>query len=610
MPPKKLIPIIVLFIILSACTRPNLPRQSEPVPTSASGPAPIQEMLSTGNHCLEITIDGLQRAYILHIPPAVNNGEPLPLIIVLHGTYGTGRKMQLGLGFDPYADSRGFYVAYPDAYQKPGERETARWNDGRGTLASSMQGIDDVKFLASLVEEIAGKSPLDKSRVFVTGASNGGMMTYRLGCETDGIFAGVAPVIGNIPQPIFDSCNPHTPLNILAINGDSDPFVPFTGGEVCGDTPSRLCEGGWVESQSASVGKFAAANGCDAVPQSASQPAKVEDGTSIKQQTYANCASGAQVTAYIVHDGGHTWPPRESQVAAGGKATANLDATPLIVNFFLGAVESSSANLPATVVYKTVEGIDPDLLSLDIHAPAGIQNAPVIIWVHGGGYVIGDKTNQVRDKIRLFNSQGWILVSVNYRLSTPEKGAVQFPDHFLDVAAAVAWVRENIPGYGGDPQHIALLGHSAGADIVSNVVVNPTYLQTYGLNLSDIACAAPLDTAGFDKVKAGSNQSAGEQEQWENALGNNPNYLTETSATLLIRPAIGIPSVLGVVRGAERRQQIETEFLAALQAAGIETTLIDARFLSHQEVNSQIGAPGDTVMTEPLINFLTGCFAP
>lgn len=195
------------------------------------------------------------------------------------------------------------------------------------------------------------------------------------------------------------------PKNLIPVIVHSDPFVPFTGGEVCGDTPSRLCEGGWVESQSASVGKFAAANGCDAVPQSASLPAKVEDGTSIEQQIYANCASGAQVTAYIVHNGGHTWPPRESQVAAGGKATANLDATPLIVDSFLGVVESSSGNLPVTVAYKTVEGIDPDLFSLDIHAPAGIQNAPVVMWVHGSGYVIGDKTNQVQDKIRLFNSQ-------------------------------------------------------------------------------------------------------------------------------------------------------------------------------------------------------------
>jgi acetyl esterase/lipase len=264
----------------------------------------------------------------------------------------------------------------------------------------------------------------------------------------------------------------------------------------------------------------------------------------------------------------------------------------------------TTLSLPTTVAYKTIAGIDPNLLSLDIHAPADARNAPVVMWVHGGGYAIGDKANQMTDKITLFNGQGWILVSANYRLSVSNKGAAQYPDHFLDVAAAVAWVREHIPAYGGDPNRIALLGHSAGADIVSNVAINPIYLKEYGLELYAITCAAPLDTAGFDKAQAGDS----EQEQWVNALGNNPNYIAETSATLLIQPNIGIPPMLGVTRGNDRRQQIETEFIATLQAAGIEATLVDATALTHNEVNSQIGAAGDTVMTEPLMKFLTGCF--
>jgi len=605
----KLASLLLILVSLVGCIRPNQARLTDPATPAeqpAASPTPVTaspiNALDSGNHSFAFAVDGLERTYILHVPPAVNEEISLPLVIVLHGTYGTGRKMQIGLGFDPYSDEHGFYVAYPDAYQKPGERETARWNDGRGTLESSTQGIDDVKFIVSLVDQIAAQVPLDKSRVFVTGASNGGMMTYRLGCETSGVFAGIAPVIANIPEPIFSSCSPQTRLDFLAINGDADPFVPFAGGEVCGDTPSRLCEGGMVKPQPESITKFAAANGCELTPQSATLPARVDDGTSIEEQTYANCASGAQVKAYIVHNGGHTWPPRESQLAAGGQATGNLEATSLIVDFFLGRRASSS--LPTTVAYKSVAGIDPDLLSLDIHAPASAQNAPVVMWVHGGGYAIGDKANQMTDKIPLFNEQGWILVSVNYRLSTPDKGAAQYPDHFLDAAAAVAWVQENIPAYGGDPDRIALLGHSAGADIVSNVAVNPIYLGEYGLSLSDLTCAVPLDTAGFDKAKAGDS----EQEQWQNALGNYGDYLTETSATLLIQPNIGIPPMLGVARGIALRQQIETEFIEALQAAGIEATLIDASSLSHNEVNSQIGAAGDTVMTEPLMEFLKECF--
>lgn len=280
-----------------------------------------------------MTVDGLERTYILHVPPAA--GEPLPLIIVLHGGGGTGRKMQVELGFDPYADQRGFYVAYPDAYQQPGERKTTHWNDGRGTLESSLAGIDDVKFLVIMVDDIAAQVPLDKSRVFVTGASNGGMMTYRLGCETGGVFAGFAPVIANIPEPIFDSCSASAPLKFLAINGDADPLVPFNGGEVCGKVLSIFCEGGFVKSQPESLAKFAAANNCELAPQSVILPNVVDDGTSVEEQTYANCAGGAQVKAYVVHNGGHTWPPLESQAESSGNSTGNLDATRLIVEFFL-----------------------------------------------------------------------------------------------------------------------------------------------------------------------------------------------------------------------------------------------------------------------------------
>lgn len=108
-------------------------------------------------------------------------------------------------------------------------------------------------------------------------------------------------------------------------------------------------------------------------------------------------------------------PPATDLSPQGGTPT---QATPTL----------TTLPLPTTVAYKTVAGVDPDLLSLDIHAPADAHNAPVVIWVHGGGYAIGDKAYQMKDKITLFNGQGWILISVNYRLSAPDKGAAQYPD--------------------------------------------------------------------------------------------------------------------------------------------------------------------------------------
>ncbi len=229
--------------------------------------------------------------------------------------------------------------------------------------------------------------------------------------------------------------------------------------------------------------------------------------------------------------------------------------------------------------------------------------------MHGGGYHHGDKANGMRDKVALFNRQGWILVSVNYRLTrVGDPSSAHYPDHYEDVAAALGWVEDNIADYGGDAGRVALLGHSAGADIVANVAAEPTYLADQGASADLIGCLAPLDTAGFDKPRA----SAVEGRQWLDALGNNPDYLTDTSATLLLRSgeAVPPPDTLSVYRGNLRRQAVELDYLRATRQAGGETVAVDARSLTHGQVSSRIGAAGDRVMTPPLLRFLRTCFTP
>jgi polyhydroxybutyrate depolymerase len=314
MKPLFMVYAVFLFMfLLTACVRPN--REAGK------------------NIDFSLDVDGRTRTWILHVPPMPDADEPLPLLVVLHGTYGTGSKMQRALGFDAYADQHGFYVAYPDAYQTPGERDTARWNDGRGTLASSLQEIDDVRFIIEMIAEIGRHVALDTRRVSVTGASNGGMMTYRLGCETSAVFAGIAPVIANIPEPIFAACTPQASLDFLSINGNLDPFIPIDGGDVC-ENVRFGCEGGQVVSQAQSVAKFAQSNGCEPDPLIESLPVSEQDGTSVEVQTFATCQSEARVLAYLVQGGGHTWPPLPSQLQASGPRTKNLDATRVIVDFF------------------------------------------------------------------------------------------------------------------------------------------------------------------------------------------------------------------------------------------------------------------------------------
>lgn len=264
-------------------------------------------------------------------------------------------------------------------------------------------------------------------------------------------------------------------------------------------------------------------------------------------------------------------------------------------------------NLPRTVRYRAIPGVAANLTSLDIHPPATACRAPVVVWVHGGGYHVGDKAGKgTATKTALFNANGWIFVSVNYRLTKPgDPHSARYPDHYTDVAASLAWVRAHIARYGGDPNRIAVLGHSAGADIVSNVVDQPRYLAAAKVPRSAIRCVGPLDTEGFDKVTSVGDD--GEKAMWASALGNLPGYATKTSATRFIQKAPKLPPTIGVYRGTPRRQAIEKAYLAKVASTGARTTAIDARRLTHEQVNTRIGAPGDTVMTPPLVSFLRSC---
>jgi acetyl esterase/lipase len=266
-----------------------------------------------------------------------------------------------------------------------------------------------------------------------------------------------------------------------------------------------------------------------------------------------------------------------------------------------------------TARYRSLPGVEARFTSLDVHNPRGACGLPVWVWVHGGGYRIGDKANQMADKVRLAAERGWLLVSVNYRLTDPaDPTAARFPDHYDDVAAAVAWIRSNIAPFGGDANRIALFGHSAGADIVSNVAVVPAHLAAHGLTTVVLDCVGPLDTAGFDKPAALATGTAGaerEEAMWEAALGSDPDWRMSTSATLRIDPARRVPPMLVTVRGAPSRRAIAEGLAAAVRATGAEVVVVEARGLTHNEVNSRIGTAGDTVMTPPIVGFLDRCFA-
>jgi acetyl esterase/lipase len=261
------------------------------------------------------------------------------------------------------------------------------------------------------------------------------------------------------------------------------------------------------------------------------------------------------------------------------------------------------------VRYTNTPGVAARLQSLDLYQPtrtAGCAPTPVLIWVHGGGWQTGDKANQMRDKISWATGRSWLLVSVNYRLSPPAPsslgalmpGRVMYPTHNDDVTAAVQWVRAHAAEYGGDPNNLSLLGHSAGAGIVSQIATNPRFAT------SPVRCAAVLDTEAYDIAEsAGGGDAQGVL--YQNAFGSDPAVWREASAMTHVRA--GLPGFFVVTRGAPARVSMSRRFVAALSAAGVRNQLVLAQGYDHEGVNDAVGATSDAVITPALNAFLDGC---
>lgn len=274
-----------------------------------------------------------------------------------------------------------------------------------------------------------------------------------------------------------------------------------------------------------------------------------------------------------------------------------MDSTEVLTNTSESLVEEKTLNIP----YKNVAGVNPNLLSLDIYRAKDRSGLPVMIYVHGGAWSMGDKV-AVGVKDRFFVQMGFVFVSINYRLS-PE---VQFPTHAEDVASAIAWVKNNIAQYGGDPARIFLMGHSAGAQLVALVSTDERYLQAEGLELSDLKAVIPLDTQAYN-LQAVIEDSQAEFQLYTSIFGTDPAGWEQASPDTYVAAGKGIPPMAlaysgGLMgEGNYTRQQAAEEYFAKLQEAGIESILVPAPEKTHAQINEEFGVTGDYVTDDVMV---------
>ncbi|MFC1768125.1 carboxylesterase family protein [Nanoarchaeota archaeon] len=259
------------------------------------------------------------------------------------------------------------------------------------------------------------------------------------------------------------------------------------------------------------------------------------------------------------------------------------------------------------IPYKYIEGVDSNLLSLDVYTPKidPLTNYPVLIYIHGGGWQSGDKSD-VFHKDEYFTSKDFVFVSVNYRLTevNGDHNGVMYPMHNQDVASAVKWVYDNIENYKGDKSNLIILGHSAGGGIGAAITTDRRFLEAEDLSLNNIKCMISLDSSGLNITERIENcYLMGQCERFYNSFSPDDEDLWYKASPInYIEPGIGIPTYFVITTGRTRLAYTE-EFERALG----NQVLHDYEVLNqyhHINIDTNLGESDEDKVTEEVKDFL------
>jgi len=262
-----------------------------------------------------IVSSGQERTYLLFVPTSYDPARPTPLVISIHGfAEWPAHQMQIS-GWNDLAEEYGFIVVYPSGTGFP-----RRWRAG-GRAGVSGDAMADVSFISDLIDELGRRYNIDRARVYANGLSNGGGMSYMLGCRLSDRIAAVGSVSGAYAYPL-DECNPSRPVPMIAFHGTADPIVPYLGGPSRNSGASFPAIPDWMAAR-------ARLNGCDLSP--ANLPVSGE----VSGIRYSRCAQETDVVFYTIHGGGHAWPGGEPMPAwIVGYTTQDINATRVMWEFF------------------------------------------------------------------------------------------------------------------------------------------------------------------------------------------------------------------------------------------------------------------------------------
>lgn len=286
---------------------PATPGATSPAPPTSPSTAPAAPALAPGDHERSLTHQERSRRYLVHGPPAARGTAPLPVLLVFHGGGGEPVSMERMCGFDPIADREGFLAVYPDGTGLFPKR-LHTFNAGGCCGYAQDHDVDDVGFTVAILEDLAQVAPVDATRVYATGFSNGGMMTYRVAAALSERIAAAAPVSGAMvyapPAP------PARAVPILHIHSEDDPRALYEGGlgPPFPFTNRRVQHAAVADA----IAQWVAWDGCPREPAVEAETRGVEGTREAAHRAqrfvYGPGRDGVEVVLWRLRGPGHTWP--------------------------------------------------------------------------------------------------------------------------------------------------------------------------------------------------------------------------------------------------------------------------------------------------------------
>lgn len=277
----------------------------------------------SGMHDETVNVNGKTREYIIHLPAGYTNQKKYPVVLSFHGGGGNAKNHAYFTEGNKYADKYGYIIVYPQGTPAGLLPAMKTWNSGYNCCGKAHKiNSDDTSFTEAIIEDISKKYSVDQKRIYATGMSNGGMMSYKLACQLSDKIAAIAPVAGTLN---LHSCNPTRPVPVLHFHGTEDKNCRFEGGVGV----KSICRANF-KSVPYSIEMMKNANMCTDHKEITYQSG---DATCMR---YTGCKDVADVVLCKIKGMGHVWPGGKGRLRKGllGNNTRDINANDFMWDFF------------------------------------------------------------------------------------------------------------------------------------------------------------------------------------------------------------------------------------------------------------------------------------